>query len=43
MCQLGPHRFEEETAWLERYRQRWDARFDALEQVVAAMKRKENL
>jgi len=42
-CKLGPRRLEDEMAWLERYRQRWDARFDALEQVVAAMKRKENL
>src|SRR5437016_14240871 len=27
-CQLGPPRLEEETAWLERYRQRWDERFE---------------
>src|SRR5574338_668419 len=33
-CQLGPRRLEEETAWLERYRQRLDERFDALERVV---------
>src|SRR5215471_15290113 len=26
-CQLGPRRLEDETAWLERYRQRWDDRF----------------
>src|SRR5690606_2880612 len=24
MCQLGQRRLEEETAWLERYRQRWE-------------------
>jgi DNA-binding transcriptional ArsR family regulator len=40
-CQLGPRRLEEETAWLERYRQRWDARFDALDQVVEELTRKE--
>src|SRR5512138_3009314 len=26
-CKLGAHRLEEETAWLERYRQLWDSRF----------------
>jgi DNA-binding transcriptional ArsR family regulator len=41
MCQLGPRRLEEETAWLERYRQRWDARFDELEKVVEELTRKE--
>jgi DNA-binding transcriptional ArsR family regulator len=40
-CQLGPRRLDEETAWLERYRQRWDARFDALDDVVEALTRKE--
>jgi DNA-binding transcriptional ArsR family regulator len=41
-CQLGPRRLEEETAWLERYRQRWDARFDELDRVVEELTRKEN-
>jgi DNA-binding transcriptional ArsR family regulator len=40
-CKLGPRRLEEETAWLERYRQRWDARFDELDKVVEELKRKE--
>jgi DNA-binding transcriptional ArsR family regulator len=40
-CRLGPRRLEEEIAWLERYRQLWDCRFDELEQVVQEMKRKE--
>ena len=40
-CQLGPRRLEEETAWLERYRQRWDERFDELEKVVEELTRKE--
>ncbi len=40
-CQLGPRRLEEEAAWLERYRRRWDERFDELEKVVAELKRKE--
>src|SRR5262252_4855183 len=40
-CRLGPRRLEEEAAWLERYRQLWESRFDALEQVVEDWKRKE--
>src|SRR6202158_2484620 len=39
--QLGPRRLEEETAWLERYRQRWDERFDELDKVVEELTRKE--
>ncbi|MEO7276220.1 MAG: ArsR family transcriptional regulator, partial [Vicinamibacterales bacterium] len=42
-CTLGLRRLEEETAWLERYRQLWDARFDELDKVVEAMKRKETV
>jgi DNA-binding transcriptional ArsR family regulator len=42
-CKLGPRRLEEETAWLERYRQRWDARFDELDKVVEELKRKEKV
>jgi DNA-binding transcriptional ArsR family regulator len=40
-CKLGPRRLEEEAAWIERYRQRWGARFDALDQVVEELNRKE--
>jgi DNA-binding transcriptional ArsR family regulator len=40
-CKLGPRRLEEEAAWIERYRQLWDARFDELDKVVEALKRKE--
>ena len=40
-CRLGPRRLEEETAWLERYRQRWDERFDELDKVVEELTRKE--
>jgi DNA-binding transcriptional ArsR family regulator len=42
-CTLGPRRLEEETAWLERYRQVWDSRFDALDRVVEELKRKEKI
>ena len=40
-CRLGPRRLEEEAAWLERYRSRWDARFDALDEVVEELTRTE--
>ena len=42
-CQLGPRRLEEETAWLEKYRERWDERFDELDKVVEELKRKEKV
>src|SRR5579863_896865 len=42
-CKLGPRRLEGETAWIERYRRLWDARFDELENVVAELKRKEKI
>jgi DNA-binding transcriptional ArsR family regulator len=41
MCRLGPRRLEEETAWLESYRQRWDERFDELDKVVEELTLKE--
>jgi DNA-binding transcriptional ArsR family regulator len=42
-CMIGPRRLEEETAWLERYRQLWDARFADLDKVVEELKRKEKV
>ena len=42
-CQLGPRRLEKETMWLERYRERWDERFDELDKVVETLKRKEKV
>ncbi|HEY6195867.1 MAG TPA: metalloregulator ArsR/SmtB family transcription factor [Candidatus Eisenbacteria bacterium] len=42
-CKLGRRRFDEATAWLERYHQVWDSRFDELDQVVEELKRKENI
>jgi DNA-binding transcriptional ArsR family regulator len=41
-CKLGPRRLEGEAAWIERYRQLWDARFDELEKIVGQLQRKEN-
>src|SRR5262245_28008171 len=43
ICKLGPRRLEEEAAWLERYRQLWESRFEALERVVEDLKRKEKI
>lgn len=40
-CKLGPRRLEEEAAWIERHRQLWSARFDALDEIVEQLKRKE--
>lgn len=40
-CRLGDSRLEDEMAWIERYRQLWAARFDALDDVIAEMKRRE--
>jgi DNA-binding transcriptional ArsR family regulator len=40
-CRLGPLRLEEEAAWIEARRQIWNARFDALDEVVEALIRKE--
>ena len=40
-CKLGLGRLEEEAAWIERRRQLWAARFDALDTIVEDLKRKE--
>src|SRR5574339_738306 len=40
-CKLGVYRLEREAAWIERYRQLWEARFDELDEVVEELKRKE--
>ena len=40
-CRIGPCRLEEEMEWIEKYRQVWDARFDALDRVIEKLKAKE--
>jgi DNA-binding transcriptional ArsR family regulator len=40
-CRLGLRPLEEEAAWIERHRQLWAQRFDALDRVVEDLKRKE--
>ena len=42
-CKLGLRRLEEEAAWIERYRQLWAARFDALDKVIEELKQKEKV
>ncbi len=42
-CKLGPRRLEQEAAWIERYRQLWEARFDALDTVIEELKRNDNV
>ena len=42
-CKLGLRRLEEVAAWIERYRQLWDARFDELDKVVEELKQKEKV
>ena len=40
-CKLGPRRLEQETAWIERYRQLWASRFDELDKLVEELKGKD--
>ncbi len=40
-CRLGERRLEQEAAWIAQYRQLWEARFDALDDVVEQLKLKE--
>ncbi len=42
-CKLGPRRLEEETAWIEQYRQLWEARFDELERLIGGLQGKEKV
>jgi DNA-binding transcriptional ArsR family regulator len=42
-CKLGRRRLEEETAWIEKYRQLWASRFDALDEVVEELNQKEKV
>jgi DNA-binding transcriptional ArsR family regulator len=42
-CKLGLRRLEEEAAWIQSYRQLWNARFEELDTVIEKLKRKEKL
>ena len=41
-CKLGLRALEEEAAWIDAYRQLWEARFDELDKVIEELKREEN-
>ncbi len=40
-CKLGQHRLEQEAAWIDKHRQLWSARFDALDDIVENLKTEE--
>jgi DNA-binding transcriptional ArsR family regulator len=42
-CKLGKRQLEQEAAWIEWYRQLWDARFAALDQMIEELKQKERV
>jgi DNA-binding transcriptional ArsR family regulator len=42
-CKIGLRGLDEAAAWIERHRLFWDARFDALDKVVAELKRREKV
>jgi DNA-binding transcriptional ArsR family regulator len=42
-CKLGLRRLEQEAAWIASYRQLWATRFDALDEVVEDLKRREKI
>jgi DNA-binding transcriptional ArsR family regulator len=42
-CRLGLHPLEAEAAWIERNRSLWEARFEALDNVIDGLKVKEEL
>ena len=37
-CRLGRRQLEQEAAWIEKYRQLWSERFDALDRIVEELK-----
>lgn len=41
-CRVGTGRLEDVAAWVHQYQQLWDARFRALDDVVAGLKRRES-
>ncbi|HEY4099902.1 MAG TPA: metalloregulator ArsR/SmtB family transcription factor [Gemmatimonadales bacterium] len=40
-CKLGDQPLGDAAAWIEQHRRLWDARFEALDQVIDELKRKE--
>lgn len=42
-CKLGLRGLQEEAAWIDSYRQLWDARFDELDKIVEELKREKRV
>ena len=42
-CRLGARRLEDAEAWIESYHLLWSARFEALDTVIEALKRKDKV
>ncbi|HET7604429.1 MAG TPA: metalloregulator ArsR/SmtB family transcription factor [Gemmatimonadales bacterium] len=42
-CRLGERRLEEEAAWIRRYHQLWESRFDELDRIVEELKREQRV
>ena len=42
-CRIGQGALDEAAAWIEAYRQMWDARFTELDRIVQELKRKERI
>jgi len=40
-CRIGDRRLEDVAEWIDRYQQRWDARFDELDQIIDELKQRE--
>lgn len=41
ICRLGSGGLDDEAAWIQRRRDAWEARFDALDKVIEELKQKE--
>ena len=42
-CKLGLRGLQEAAAWIDKYRQLWDARFDEMDNIVEELKRQKKL
>jgi DNA-binding transcriptional ArsR family regulator len=40
-CRIGARRLDEVAVWIDSYQQRWDARFDELDHVLAELQHQE--
>jgi len=40
-CRIGPRRLVEASAWIEKFQELWEARFDQLDRVIDELKQKE--